>query len=104
MFARGTHRRATHKHKTMILPKDPVAVLCDIDEACKLFKELREAGVPCLRKDEVDFREVFRGYPFIGILWGYSSVIGSLMKHNADLAVPMPEFRTAFGLNPQQEP
>jgi len=104
MFARGTHRRATHKHKTMILPKDPIAVLCGIDEACKLFEELREAGVPCAYDEEVGLREVFRVHSRMGILWGYSSLLGSLMSHNAHLAVPMPEFRAAFGLNPKPQP
>jgi len=87
----------------MILPKDPVAVLCDINEAWELNKELLEAGVPCVFDEEAHLREAFRVHSHIGILWGYSSLIGSLMKHNAALAVPMPEFRAAFALNPKPQ-
>jgi len=88
----------------MILPPHPIAVLCDIDEACKLFKELREAGIRCLSKEEVNFKEVFRDYSCIGLLWGSSEIIIPLMNRNAAALVPMPEFRAAFDLNPQQEP
>jgi len=98
MFARVAHRRATHKHKIMILPQKPIAALCSVDEAWKLNKELLQAGVPCVFDKEVDLREAFRVHSRIGIFWGYSSLLGSLMSHNAHLAVPMPKFRGAFGL------
>jgi len=102
MFARGTHRRATHKHKTMILPQKPIAVLCDINEAWELKEELRQAGVPCLYGEERVFKASYKLVPFIGLLW-MAEVVCSLMKHNAALAVPMPEFRAAFGLPTQPQ-
>jgi len=103
MFARVVHRRATHKHKTMILPKDPIAVLCDIDDAWELNKELLQAGVPCLFEDEQRFRASYKGTNDIGLVWGSMRAINPLMIFNAHLAVPMPEFRAAFGLNPKPQ-
>jgi len=88
----------------MTFPIHPIAVLCDIDEACKLFKELREAGIRCLSKEEVNFREVFRDYSCIGLLWGSSEIIIPLMNRNAAAVVSMPEFRAAFGLPTKPQP
>ena len=88
----------------MILPEHTTAVLCDIDEAWELNLELLEAGVYCLYDDEGAFKASYKGTNDIGLLWGYKKVISPLMNDVAHLAVPMPEFRAAFGLNPQQEP
>jgi len=86
----------------MTLPIHPIAVICDVDEAYRLTLEFREAGVLCLRKHEVHFRAVFREHSFIGIFWGRNKVITLLSKRHAHFAVPMPEFRTAFGLAANQ--
>jgi len=85
----------------MIFPNPMVGVLCDIDDAWELNKELLQAGVPCLYDEEKSFKESYKSTSDIGLLWSNSRFIGLLMSPNADLAMSMPQFRTAFGLNPQ---
>jgi len=82
----------------MTLPKNVVAVICDVDTAWKLHKELLEAGAPCLTEEERVFKASYKAIFGIGILWT-EEVVCILMNHNAAaLAVPMPEFRAAFDL------
>jgi len=73
-------------------------VLCGVDEAWGLNKELLEAGVPCLHDEEAFFKESYKLTSDIGLLWCHLRAIIPLMKINADTVVSMPEFRAAFGL------
>jgi len=82
----------------MTLPNHPIAVICDVDTAWKLNKELLEAGVPCLFKEEQRFKAAYKGTNDIGLVWCMAGFIISLPNHNAATKVSMPEFRAAFGL------
>jgi len=88
----------------MTLPNHPIAVLCDIDTAWELNKELLEAGVPCLFKKENSFRTSYKNTFDVGLIWGRVRVIFPLMKINADTVVSMPEFRAAFDLPIKPQP
>ena len=86
----------------MTLPKNVVAVICDVDTAWKLEFELREAGAPCLVAEERVFKASYKAISGIGILWT-AEVVCLLMEPNSHLAVPMPEFRAAFDLPPKPQ-
>jgi len=88
----------------MTLPKNVVAVRCDVDTAWKLNKELLEAGVPCLFEEEGNFKESYKGTNDIGLFWGYKKVIIPLITIDAHILVSMPEFRAAFELPIKPKP
>ena len=88
----------------MILPNPPIGVLCDINEAWKLNLELLEAGVRCHSGQESRFKKGYKLTSHVGLLWCYSKGIAPLLPGYAHFAVSMPEFRTAFGLNPKPQP
>ena len=81
-----------------------MGVLCNVDVAWELNLELAQSGVPCLSGIEAQFRGLFIRNLCIGLLWGSGKIICLLMSHNADLAVPMPEFRAAFDLPIKPKP